>query len=181
MHISEKCLPGYLAKTTLGLRSLMKLWKSTSWSTGWVRIGDTGDNRRQRVNTSGMIYEHAQYVPVKLPPHHMLSANYLCMPLTFLHLLHATFSKRCDAIFLAVGAGSFVYVHGSWSAWFLRTLVRRPPLVRMGRVPAPGTLTYRFVNATSLPGHDLGPCAIVGPVAGAHALAASAWVRHCGL
>ena len=38
----------------------------------------------------------------------MLSADYMCMPLTFRHLLHAPFSNNYDAIFLAAEAETFV-------------------------------------------------------------------------
>ena len=65
----------------------------------------------------------------------MLSVDYIYTPINFWHVLHVALSRKYDALFLALKAGSFVYVYGLCTAWFPAS-VHPPPLpVRMGHVP----------------------------------------------
>ena len=82
-----------------------------------------GDNPRQHANTSGVIYSHAQYVPVRLPPPHMCPVGPHVLAVDMLALLHAPFSKKCAALFLAVGAESLSFVYAHYRARLLVDLV----------------------------------------------------------
>ena len=159
----------------------MKLLRASGWYTNWRQLATTRDNPRRnllRFIRTRNRFQSDCHLHTCVPLVHM------CPPLTCWHLctlLSPSLVLHNDWLWKPRVLSTRTDVHVLWLTWFLRPSTSPPALVRMGCVPVSGTLTREFVNATSLPAHDLGPYAIDGPCAGAHALGSSAWVQHCGI
>ena len=108
MRIPKICPPELFVGNCIGTTFTGEHRESLRLVHGLATIGD---NPRQLVNQSGMIYSYAQNVPVRLPPPHMCPVGPHVLAVDMLALLHAPFSKKSAALFLAVGAESFVYSH----------------------------------------------------------------------